>query len=235
MASGSPAKEDHRVRVAAKRREKMRGRLIEAALIVFGRGVEASVIDEVTSLAGVSRGTFYNYFRTDEELLIAAAIEAGNEIAAAVMALFDEPPDPAVRAAVGIRHWLALAKEHKHLAGFLRRAGMMVLDQTLTARAETRRYLPMGVERGRFNLQNPELAFDIIGGATLAGINTEATVGTPAGYSEELAERVLIALGLSPAEAREIAFAPLPPIKLAEGSVIIRSASRARETSANSG
>lgn len=216
---------DHRSRVAAQRREKMRGRLMEAALIVFAqKGVDAGAIDEVTSVAGVSRGTFYNYFRTAEELLIAVAVEAGNEIAAAVMALFESPPDPAVRAAVGIRHWLALAREHKHLAAFFRRAGMMVLDQTLAARAETRRYLPIGVEQRRFNLENPELAFDLIGGAVLAGINTLATVGAPNGYAEELAERVLIALGLPPAEAREIAFAPLPAIALAEGSLIQRSA-----------
>src|SRR5688572_6508878 len=93
----APPKQDHRVRVAALRREKMRARLLEAALIVFSQhGVEASVIDEITSVAGVSRGTFYNYFRTNEELLTAVAVEAGGEIAAAVMALFDEPPDPAV-------------------------------------------------------------------------------------------------------------------------------------------
>jgi len=214
----------------------MRGRLLEAALIVFGQhGVEASVIDEITSVAGVSRGTFYNYFRSNEELLTAVAVRAGDEIAGAVMALFDQPPDPAVRAAVGIRHWLGLARQHRHLAAFFRRAGTLALDQTLKARAETRRYVPMGYERGRFNLENPELAFDLIGGAVLAGINTLATVGAAEGYPEEMAERVLLALGLQPAEAREIAFAPLPPIKLPEDSLIVRSAARSRQMAARSG
>jgi len=214
----------------------MRARLIEAALLVFGqRGVEASVIDEITAVAGVSRGTFYNYFRTNEELLTAVAVETGNEIAAAIMGLFDQPPDPAVRAAVGIRHWLRMAQQHPHLAAFFRRAGMLVLDQTLTARSETRRYVPIGVERGRFNLATPELAFDLIGGAVLAGINTLATVGAPEGYAEELAERILLALGLDSAEARTIAFAPLAPIDLSEESLIVRSAARIKEASRQPG
>ena len=35
------------------------------------RSADASIIDELTALAGVSRGTFYNYFRTNDELLAA--------------------------------------------------------------------------------------------------------------------------------------------------------------------
>ena len=55
--------------------------LSESALLVFAeKGVDVPVIDDVIAAAGVSRGTFYNYFRTNAELLVAAIEELGNEL-----------------------------------------------------------------------------------------------------------------------------------------------------------
>ena len=69
----SPVATDHRPRVAAERRARMRRKLVESALLVFAeKGVDASVIEDVIAAAGVSRGTFYNYFCTNGELLAAA-------------------------------------------------------------------------------------------------------------------------------------------------------------------
>ena len=49
--------------MAAERRARMRRTLVEAALLVFAeKGVDASVIDDVITAAGVSRGTFYKLF-----------------------------------------------------------------------------------------------------------------------------------------------------------------------------
>ena len=77
----APAHADHRPRVAAERRTRMRRKLVESALFVFAeKGVDASVIEDVIAAAGVSRGTFYNYFRTNGELLAAAIDELGNEV-----------------------------------------------------------------------------------------------------------------------------------------------------------
>ena len=46
---------DHRPRVAAERRERMRRRLVETAMIVFAeKGVGASVIPDVKALAEVA-------------------------------------------------------------------------------------------------------------------------------------------------------------------------------------
>ncbi len=69
----SPVFPDHRTRVAAERRARMHRKLVESALLVFAeKGVDASVIEDVIAAADVSRGTFYNYFRTNGELLAAA-------------------------------------------------------------------------------------------------------------------------------------------------------------------
>ena len=53
-----PLREDHRTRVAAEKRARMRRKLVESALLVFAeKGVDASVIEDVIAVAGVSRGT----------------------------------------------------------------------------------------------------------------------------------------------------------------------------------
>lgn len=68
-----PPQEDHRTGVGLERRARMRQRLIEAAPPVFAEmGPEVAQIDDVIRLAGVSRGAFYNYFRSTNELLRAA-------------------------------------------------------------------------------------------------------------------------------------------------------------------
>ena len=47
----------------------MRLRIIEAALRVFAeKGPDVAVIDDFIHAAGVARGTFYNHFRTTEDL-----------------------------------------------------------------------------------------------------------------------------------------------------------------------
>ena len=82
----------------------MRARLIESALIVFTmKGVEAAVIDDVIDLAEVSRGTYYNYFKTNDELMAAVLQEVSNELLSLVDGAIASRTDPAERVACGIR------------------------------------------------------------------------------------------------------------------------------------
>ena len=94
----TPVATDHRPRVAAERRARMRRKLVESALLVFAeKGVDASVIEDVIAAAGVSRGTFYNYFRTNVELLVAAIQALGNEVVDLVESRVKAFPSPAAR------------------------------------------------------------------------------------------------------------------------------------------
>jgi len=222
-----PKIEDHRVRVAAERRERTRKRLLEAALVVFSQhGVEGSVVDEVTTIAGVARGTFYNYFRTNEELLSTVATEATNEVVNAIEARFDEPPDGPPRIAAGIRSWLELVQRYPHVGAFFRRAGLYTLDLNVRSRILARDYMPRWVASGKLNLKCPELLWDIVSGSILAGINTIVLTGAPKDYAEEMTLRVLVALGVDFEEAASVAFAPLEPLVLPPDSLIERSVAR---------
>jgi AcrR family transcriptional regulator len=61
------------------------------------------VIDEVITTAGVSRGTFYTYFNSNEGLLCAVAEEVGNQIPQIVDPVVRKCDDPAARVACGVR------------------------------------------------------------------------------------------------------------------------------------
>ena len=120
----SPVATDHRPRVAAERRARMRRKLVESALLVFAeKGVDASVIEDVIAAAGVSRGTFYNYFRTNAELLAAAIDELGNEVVDLVELRVKAMPSPAARLFTGLGSIMDAARRFPLFAKFIARVG----------------------------------------------------------------------------------------------------------------
>jgi AcrR family transcriptional regulator len=58
------------------RRARTQGLLDAAQSLFLARGIEAVTIDEITKAAGVSKGSFYRYFK-DKEELVRALIEPG--------------------------------------------------------------------------------------------------------------------------------------------------------------
>ena len=220
--------EDHRTRVAADRREKMRARLIESAMLVFARrGADGSVIDEVITTAEVSRGTFYHYFRTNEELLAAVAAEVGNQLLHIVDPVIRELPDPAARVACGIRLALMVARAHPHLAGFMVRAGPPALGAQSLATIYLQRDIEAGIESGRFAPMPPRLAFDMITGPVLAAFHTMLTEGVSEDYPQQMAQAVLMALGVAKAAAAKAATLPLAPLQLPGDALLVRAQARA--------
>ncbi len=61
--------------------EERRGEILRAARRLFlDRGVAATTIEQITSRAGVAKGTFYLYFSSKEDVLAAMADRYGNEL-----------------------------------------------------------------------------------------------------------------------------------------------------------
>ena len=96
---------DHRTQVGVQRRKKTEALIIRAALNVFAeKGRYGSVIDDVLVAADVSRGTFYNYFASVEQLLERTSRWMVEDL----LANFFEPllsmqADPADRLCTGFR------------------------------------------------------------------------------------------------------------------------------------
>jgi len=60
------------VRIRDKQKDMVRTALIQAGMELFeSQGFAKTTVDQITSAAGVAKGTFYNYFETKEDLLVA--------------------------------------------------------------------------------------------------------------------------------------------------------------------
>ena len=98
----------------------MRLRILEAAMRVFGeKDAEGTTIDDVIQAAGVARGTFYNYFSTTEELLVATSRWLEDDLMLTIQGALEDVGDPVDRTAIGIRLWLHWSRRDPALCRFV--------------------------------------------------------------------------------------------------------------------
>lgn len=214
---------DHRTRVAAERRERTRARLIESAMWVFAeRGTGSSVIQEVIARANVSQGTFYNYFRTNEELLIAVSEELNNELVASIEAAVADFVDPAKRIACGVRIYLHGAHANPMFARFVCAAGFHAAAPTSLVYEFLPIHIAAGQQSGRFAAMPVDVALDLIAGIALAAVFRLCSGTAAPDYPAAAAAGVLRALGVPDGQARRLVMIKLPEVKPAPDSLLER-------------
>ena len=198
----------------ARRRLEARARLVRAARDLMARkGVGATSIQEITEAADVGFGSFYNHFDSKEtiaEAVMAEAIESFGTAADRLAAVLE---DPAEILAASVRHAVARAAADEAWGWFLVRTAltrMGGLRGGLGARLA--RDIRIGLERGRFEANDPLAVMLTAGGAILAIIaaRLQGDIGEDA--PERAATVVLSLAGLRAKEAAKIARRPLPAI-----------------------
>lgn len=220
---------DHRTRNAAARRARTRAALLESAVLVFARcGVEASVIDEVIATAGVARGTFYNYFTGNDDLLAAVAAEVGDQMLAIVDPAVLAQDDAAARVANGVRLVLALVRAHPRFAAFLARVGPRAIGPGSHTARSVSRDLALGIAQGRFDPIPPRLGFDLVVGPVFGAFQAMSSGPLPDGYETGLARAILLALGVTRASAQRCATRALAAPAVPSSSLLARAEARAR-------
>ena len=215
-----PTPINHRTLVAVERREKTRAKLLRGAISVFAQhGAEARVIDLVIKQAGVSRGTFYNYFSTNEELFLEVAREVSNEIIRIVDPIVLRQPDPAAKLACGLVSVVRLALNNPTLAQFVSRGGPFALSAGNLATSVVPREIRSGIAAGLFTVTDEQLAFDLIFGPVIMAFNTVANGNGSETYARNLAQAVLRSLGVETGRARDCAEREFDGISIPEDSL----------------
>lgn len=201
----------------SRRREQTRTRLIEAAMTLFARqGTERTRINEITELADVGFGSFYNYFENKDAIVNAVLSETAASHAQAIVSATANVEDPAEVISVAHRHFVRLAIEDPQLAALaveLVFSNQAIID---SLRPFAREDLKRAAEAGRLDIPDIEAALHATGGAlqgTIRGV-LEGELGSEADVAH--AALILRMLGLAPAEADEIARRPMPPDRLSE-------------------
>jgi AcrR family transcriptional regulator len=192
-------------------RLRTRALLLDAAVRVFARkGAGAAAIHEIAAEAGVSNGTFYNYFRTREELVEATSLRLTERLFADVTASSTAIDDAAERVAIGSRRFVATAGEDPTWgAAVLRIWASSAVLNVHTSRAVLAD-LRAGRRSGRFRFASEAAALDLVQGAVLAGIRSVLERRAGPEHPSHVAGLVLRGLAVPPDEADAIARRPLP-------------------------
>lgn len=206
--------EDHRIRVAAERREKMKSRLNESAIhLIAAEGLNSLSIDRLIQLAGVSRGTFYKYHTDTESVIRDLALVISNELiehAEQFVLRFD---DPAMRISVGVRSLMHVCKSNPVLGQFLIHLGWQDIDQQHLMFSYVKRDLQQAQLEGRIKSIPIDLALSLVGMTTMAGLQVlMKSKGARSNVPKETAAALLRSLGMNDSDADNIANMPLPKI-----------------------
>jgi AcrR family transcriptional regulator len=194
-----------------RRRELTRSRLIDAAATLFARqGTERTRINEITELADVGFGSFYNYFESKDAIVDAVLSETASDHAKAIVVATAEVEDPVEVISVAHRHFVRLAIAEPQVAAL---AVELVFSNPAIAeslRPFAREDLKRAVEAGRLAIPDIEVALHATGGALQGTIR--GVIEGDLGPESDIAHSALILrmLGLPPAEADEIARRPFP-------------------------
>ena len=197
-------------------RRKMRTRaaLVRAAQTFIAAGKFNVPVLEITQVADVGMGSFYNHFDSKEELFQAAVNEVLDELGAILDKLTAEGDDPAEIFARSFRLTGRVFRQRPNMSRVLLNTGVELIstDRGLAPRAL--RDIDAATRAGRFSVDDPVLALAVAGGA-LMGLG-QLLHDQPERDDAEAADRVtrdvLIMFGLPADEAAKICRRPLPDL-----------------------
>lgn len=195
-----------------RRRTRTRAALVTAAHRLLAEGRSQVPVLEITQVADVGVGSFYNHFTSKEELFATAVDEALERHGILLDELTANIEDPAVVFAHSVRLTGRLHRREPELSKVLLHRGLKLAlaDHGLAPRAQ--RDIKAGVAAGRFHVRDTKVALMAVSGASLAlGMLLHAEPGRDdAEASDTLAEDLLRMLGVPADEATEISRSPLP-------------------------
>lgn len=197
--------QDHRPRVAAERRERMRMRLLSTAVRVGAeKGPAALTIDDVVVGAEVSRGSFYKYFPSTDALLQEVGRQIATELIRMAEPLVQGFDDPAERVAAGIRLVARTAIDQPVMAAFLVRLGWPDVRSEDMLLQFVRRDLSAGIRAKRFARMPITLALNIVAGSVIGAAHCMLHPDCEPDFAEQTAAAALRALGLDRDEAKTL-------------------------------
>ncbi len=202
-----------RAQIAAQKRSRTRAGILLAAFRLIGdeRGHFQRVEDFCTA-AGISRGTFYNYFPGVDALHEELANELSRDFDLAVHGVMQTLDSAAARTAAAVRYYMRAAMENPRWGWAMVHTslGRDVFGPEVSARAKAT--IHEGIQSGEFNLKSAELGKTLLLGAGLAGILDIVQGRADPEFPEELTRHLLMGFGVSSAEAERILGKKLSPL-----------------------
>jgi AcrR family transcriptional regulator len=213
MAARLPPKKKtavgHRTRVGRERRARTRAHIVDCAQHVFAeKGPDVPVIDDFIRTAGIARGTFYNYFRTTDELLTAVTTAMEDGLMTSIEAGMADLTDPVDRLSMGPRLWLRWSLADRTLCAFIVRSRFRssLVEELLALD------LQAGRKQGAFRFRHVEVARDLVVGTVLEAMHRILTGRVPRTLADDVARQILQGLGVEASSIERSLARPIPPL-----------------------
>ena len=194
-----------RAAAAENRKAQTRERLLDAAILVIGdKGPDASSVEDFVAAADVSRGTFYNYFPTMEDLLRAVRRKLTDALMAVLDAHLPSSIPASSRLATRLHSHFALVSHDPAWGWVVMRLDATRLGRTPAMEESFDRMYREGVAAGEFRPADP-LAVRSLTFGTSRMVQRDILLGlaTPE-HKERVVALLLVTFGLTPEDAERI-------------------------------
>ena len=202
---------DHRVRVAALRREEMQLHLLFSGLLLASNHpVHELEVEDVIKQAEVSRGSFYNYFPSLPALYEALAKQLMQEFDDFINVSIPQNLDTTTRLASTMRILMRLVVDFPMLSRFLTQIQWPNQNSDAEIFQNIIHDIQLGIKEGCFNNMPASIGANIAIGSLIGGIHTMLLKRPAKGFEDQVTNQVLIGLGVDAKSASKFSQAPLP-------------------------
>ena len=167
-------------------------------------------VDTIRIAAGLSRGSFYNYFHTVDSLLLHVSQAIGAQINAEQLAFFGGRDDPVLRLCCSLRYFVERAASERSCALLLLRTLPQMGAVSEYMRATMISTFTKAADRGSIDVPSVSSAVDFGLGVLAAMLRTSVFDGLNSERIKAEAAMLLRAYGLSKAKATAMANRQLP-------------------------
>ena len=202
-----------RAEIASEKRRRTRATILMAAFRLVGeeRG-DFQRVEDFCTAAGISRGTFYNYFNSVEALYEVLANELSRDFDMAVHDVMQGLPSAGARTAAAVRYYMQAAIDNPRWGWAMIHTslGKDVFGPEVSARAKLT--IQEGIDSKEFGIASAELGKALVLGSGLAGTLDIVRGRVGPNFPREMARHVLMGLGVRPAVADELVSMKLPAL-----------------------
>jgi AcrR family transcriptional regulator len=206
--------QDHRVRVAASRREEMQNTLIFSVLVLsIEKSIHEIDVDDVVQQAQVSRGSFYKYFPSVQASVLALARQLAHELTTEIEAITHQIPDSATRLVVTSKLTMRYLVKVPLLGNFLIQLPWPSQNPDTNVFKHISADVELGIKEGVFTKMPASIACNLLIGSIIGGVHTMlGKAASSSGYENKVLYPVLIGLGLDSKIADDLLKIPMPSL-----------------------
>ncbi len=203
---------NHHHKVALEKKQKMKSHLMLSALDLYCQSSpeKVLVIDDFVKYAGVSRGTFYNYFLSTNELLTEISMNMSDEVLEIIEPIIAVLNHPIERVTIATRLYLRSAMHYPVWGRLITSVGPRYVVRDRNVAKFLTRDLKKADELGHIKIEDYRVTRDMFLGSVYYSLETMLTETVDQHYLGLVIKTLLGHLGIQQNEVQRLYQLELP-------------------------